>query len=74
MTNVEEKIMLDIRLKHIIDIMKKVQIENNVTYSTPNQIVKKFAFELKHARHVFDVLMEWEDTKRESEAENENNN
>ena len=61
MTAVEEKIMLDIRLKHIIDIMKKVQVENNVTYSTPNQIVKKFAFELKHARHVFDVLMEWGD-------------
>lgn len=61
MTNVEEKIMLDIRLRHIIDIMKKVQVENDTTYSTPNQIVKKFAFELKHARHVFDILMEWGD-------------
>ena len=61
MTNANEKVMLDIRLQRIIDVMKKVQVENNTTYSTPNQIVKKFAFELKHARHVFDVLMEWED-------------
>lgn len=57
---VEDKKLLNLRLKRVEEVLQRVRHENEVTVSTAAQIVEKYSFELEHAFHVLDLILAWD--------------